>query len=152
MVTPPLSRIVTQADERRARHETLRDADRTAFARGLRNYRLFARLSQSKLAELAGFDHSYVSRLECGQRTPTREAVGLLADALSLDTEGREALMASAGYLEDHLKFADPTVQRLAWFLAREDVPSAAANRLRTIVAEYIALVDDLTTDERKTA
>ena len=42
------------------------------------------RISQSKLAERADFDHSYVSRLESGARMPTRDAVERLASALTL--------------------------------------------------------------------
>ena len=56
-------------------------------------------VSQSKLAERAGFDHSYVSRLESGARTPTRDAVDRLGEALSLDRIERDAMLASAGFL-----------------------------------------------------
>ena len=56
------------------------------------------RISQSKLAELAGFDHSYVSRLETGARNPTREAVEFLADALNLDQRERAELLVAAGF------------------------------------------------------
>ena len=51
------------------------------FGVTLKRFREARRVSQSKLAERAGFDHSYVSRLESSARTPTRDAVEQLAGA-----------------------------------------------------------------------
>ena len=59
-------------DLQQARGEQL---DMVTFAPLLREYRDRRRLSQSRLAEAAGFDHSYVSRLESGTRMPTRDAL-----------------------------------------------------------------------------
>jgi transcriptional regulator with XRE-family HTH domain len=55
-------------------------------------------LSQSKLAELACFDHSYVSRLESGARMPTRDAVERLAEALGVSDAERRDLLQHAGF------------------------------------------------------
>ena len=55
------------------------------------------RISQSKLAERADFDHSYVSRLESGARMPTRDAVERLASALTLSQSEEDGLLAAAG-------------------------------------------------------
>jgi transcriptional regulator with XRE-family HTH domain len=55
------------------------------FGKTLKHYREGRRVSQSKLAERAGLDHSYVSRLESGARTPTRDAVEQLSRALELN-------------------------------------------------------------------
>lgn len=73
----------------------------TTFPALLKHYRERARHSQSRLAELAGFDHSYISRLESGARTPTWEAVGKIADALKLDDADWQALLISAGFISD---------------------------------------------------
>lgn len=71
------------------------------FAETLWSFRWQRRLSQSKLARMAGFDHSYVSRMEAGTRIPTREAVLRLATALELERDDRIELMAAAGFLDD---------------------------------------------------
>lgn len=61
------------------------------------------RISQSKLADLAGFDHSFVSRLESGTRVPSRDAVMRLVAALRLPLEGNsaQALIRSAGFVTE---------------------------------------------------
>lgn len=73
----------------------------TPFGRELREQREALRFSQSKLAEHAGFDHSYVSRLESGARTPTRDAVDRLAEALGAGDAAKDRLLAAAGFLPD---------------------------------------------------
>ena len=62
----------------------------TEFGALLRSLRHRRGISQSKLAELAEFDHSHVSRLEAGTRMPTKEAVERLAFALSLPDGERD--------------------------------------------------------------
>ena len=74
---------------------------RTPFADLLAHYRTRVRLSQSRLAEAAGYDHSYVSRLETGARNPTRDNITAFARALALDPPERDRLLASAGFLPD---------------------------------------------------
>ena len=90
------------------------------------------RISQSKLAERADFDHSFVSRLENGNRQPTREAVGRLARALGLDDEDAAGLYAAAGFL--HRVDVDPLVRRLSTVLGDETVPPVVRQRVRTAV------------------
>ena len=75
-----------------------------SFALTLREMRDRVRLSQSRLAERAGFDHSYVSRLESGSRMPTREAVTKLAEAMHLSDGDRDALLASAGFMPGRIE------------------------------------------------
>lgn len=60
-------------------------------------------LSQSKLAERADFDHSYISRLESGARMPTRQAVDLIIKALEVGPDEANILRASAGFMPDDL-------------------------------------------------
>lgn len=69
------------------------------FAALLRDHRTAAGLSQSALARMAGFDHSYVSRLEDGTRAPSRETVDVLCFALGLSRAARNRLTLAAGHL-----------------------------------------------------
>jgi predicted ATPase/transcriptional regulator with XRE-family HTH domain len=64
-----------------------------SFAELLRAYRLRARLSQELLAERAQISLAAVGALERGtRRAPYRSTVALLADALALNADEREAL------------------------------------------------------------
>lgn len=78
--------------------------EKSPFAIRLMVHRYDRQLSQSRLAEASGFDHSYICRLENGSRWPSREAVHHIADALALDPAERDELLASARFLPD-----DPT-------------------------------------------
>lgn len=82
----------------------------TTFAAALRTARQAHRppLSQSKLAERAGFYHSYVSRLETGTRLPTREAVVELGAALDLDPDDFDRLLLAAGFAPKGMQKARP--------------------------------------------
>lgn len=75
------------------------DAERGRFGALLRELRMARHLSQSKLAERAGYDHSYCSRIEVGARTPSRDAVTQIAAALHASDADRDRLMATAGFL-----------------------------------------------------
>ena len=117
-----------------------RPADRGEFAAALKAAREVAGVSQSKLAERAGFDHSYVSRLESGARTPTREAVLQLADALGVDGAGRDGLLAAAGFLPrevNSLLTAEPEVTEVLDLLRNEAVPE----RFRSIMRAQLRLL-----------
>jgi len=69
------------------------------FGGMLRTMRERQGVSQSKLAERADFDHSYVSRLESGARMPARDAVDRLGEALTLERAQMDSLLAAAGFL-----------------------------------------------------
>lgn len=69
------------------------------FGWWLAHHRSVARLSQTQLAKKCGFDHSYVSRLESGSRTPTRDAVDRLVNELDLDLYDRTRFIAAAGFM-----------------------------------------------------
>ena len=67
------------------------------FGSLLRRYRLAAGLSQEALAERARVSAQGIGALERGdRRTPQRETLALLADALALTTEQRRSLEAAA--------------------------------------------------------
>ena len=68
------------------------------FPRLLREAREAKGVSQTRFASLAGYDHSYLSRLEDDKRQPTRDAVVNLAAALNLSTLERARLLFAAGF------------------------------------------------------
>lgn len=88
--------------------------------------------SQTKLAERAGIDGSYVSRLEAGGRAPTREAIERLTDALVLPVVDRERLLAVAGFRSE--AWDDPLLAQLVELLADPTVPPDVAADVRTLV------------------
>jgi transcriptional regulator with XRE-family HTH domain len=107
------------------------------FGRALRAARLGAGLSQPALAELAGYDHSFVSRLEHGGRRPSRAAVGFLSTALGLDAPGRDALLAAAGFLPDDpesLLAGEPEVADLMALLRDPALPGGYRDGLRRLL------------------
>lgn len=63
------------------------------FSQRLKSHRIERGLRQSELAELVGYEQSYVSALEMGIKgPPTEEFVGQLINALKLSSEEQEAL------------------------------------------------------------
>jgi transcriptional regulator with XRE-family HTH domain len=74
-----------------------------SFGNLLREYMKEYAISQLKLAEDTGYDHSFISRLWSGQRKPTRENVERIIPALRLPPPKRDALQAAAGLLPDTL-------------------------------------------------
>lgn len=107
------------------------------FPQLLKHFREAGRLSQSRLAEVAGFDHSYVSRLESGNRTPTREAVVKLGEALGLAPEQRDTLLASAGYMPDRLESllaGEPVLTEVLRLLQSREIPEPVRSNLRQML------------------
>jgi transcriptional regulator with XRE-family HTH domain len=112
-----------------------------SFAEALRESRERQRLSQSRLAAAAGFDHSYVSRLESGSRTPTRDAVTKLGQALSLDDIETDALLAAAGFMPariENLLAAEPVVGEVLGILQNGGVPEDVREDLRAAISLLI--------------
>jgi transcriptional regulator with XRE-family HTH domain len=107
------------------------------FARLLKRFREEVRISQSRLAEASQFDHSYVSRLESGNRAPTREAVNKLADALRLDPGQRDSLLAAAGFMPQRVEslFADePVLSDVFSLLHSDEVPEPVRMNVRQML------------------
>ncbi len=71
----------------------------STFGMTLTAFRKREKLSQPKLAILVGCDHSYISRMELGQRHPSPEMVGKLAEALWLSDADAETIFRAAGYI-----------------------------------------------------
>ena len=94
-------------------------------------------VSQSKLAERADFDHSYVSRLESGARMPTREAVDRLGHALNLEQQQLDSMLAAAGFLPrdvSSLLSAEPVIGEVLDLLQDEAVPSEYRDSMRQML------------------
>lgn len=107
------------------------------FGVTLKRFREARRVSQSKLAERAGFDHSYVSRLESGARTPTRDAVDQLASALELEQVNQDELLASAGFLPreiSSLLSGEPEITEVLGLLQNNSVPEAYRDSMRQVL------------------
>jgi len=122
-------------DLQQARGEKL---DMVAFAALLREYRDRRRLSQSRLAGAAGFDHSYVSRLESGTRMPTRDAVAKLAEAMGLEEGDRDALLASAGFMPgriENLFASEPVLSEVLGLLQDRAVPADVRDDVRHMIS-----------------
>jgi transcriptional regulator with XRE-family HTH domain len=117
------------------------------FGSTLKKFREARRVSQSKLAERAGFDHSYVSRLESGARTPTRDAVQQLSQALELERVQQDELLASAGFLPrevSSLLSGEPEITEVLGLLQNNQVPEAYRESMRQVlrlIAEQARLV-----------
>lgn len=108
--------------------------DPKQYAALLREFRDRRRWSQSRLAEEAGFDASYVSRMEAGVRLPTREAVILLSDAMRLTETDRDALLSVAGYMPgdiNSLYASEPVIGELATFLGDRSIPADIRDDVR---------------------
>ena len=107
------------------------------FATALRQARESAGLSQSRLAAFAGYDHSYVSRLESDSRAPTRDAVLSLANAMGLPDVERDQLLASAGFLPmrvENLLAGEPVVSEVFAVLNDGSLPGDVQEDLRSAI------------------
>jgi transcriptional regulator with XRE-family HTH domain len=103
----------------------------------LKGFRERRNVSQSKLAERAAFDHSYVSRLESGARMPTRDAVDRLGEAMGLTQVELDALLAAAGFLPrdvTSLLSNEPVIGEVLDLLQDEAVPSEYRESMRQVL------------------
>jgi transcriptional regulator with XRE-family HTH domain len=109
----------------------------TEFGQLLKTLRERRGVSQSKLAERAEFDHSYVSRLEGGARMPTRDAVDRLGLAMELSDGERDVLLAAAGFLpRDFARILsnEPVLGEVFYLLSDEQVPSEYRENMRQVL------------------
>lgn len=68
------------------------------FGAMLSMYREQCNFSVHELARMVGCDSSYISRLQAGQRMPSRRIVLRCAQALGLNTIETNSLLIAAGY------------------------------------------------------
>lgn len=99
--------------------------------RGARNW------SKADLAKRAGVDPSTITRLEQGARTPERDTILQLADAMALPMTDRDRLLAAAGYRSD--TWDDPDLIEIATLLADPGLPHAVRNDIRTMLRVAIS-------------
>lgn len=83
------------------------DGSADRFGLELRYWRERQALSQSRLADLIGYSHGAISRLESGSRAPSRASALVLADALCIAGVDRLRFLSLAGVIEYPL---DPDV------------------------------------------
>ena len=78
-----------------------------------------------------------MSRLESGQRSPTREAIGKLARGLDLPAEQKDRLLIAAGFFPEQPENAladEPAVTRIYGILRDEQTPSRCATNIRALL------------------
>jgi transcriptional regulator with XRE-family HTH domain len=117
--------------------------DGVEFRRLLKQHREARRWSQERLAHEAEMDHSLVSRLESGQRSPTREAVGKLARGLDLSVEQKDQLLIAAGYFPEQVEnvlIEEPTVRAIYTFLRDEETPQPVRDNLRQVLSGLVEI------------
>jgi transcriptional regulator with XRE-family HTH domain len=127
MATPALTestRALFRAEMAAPRPNPDADPALADFRALVKAHRDARRWSQERLAFEAEMDHSLVSRIESGQRNPTRDAIGKLARGLELDRERTEALHLAAGLLPGTIDAGD---LRAAVALVREVSPAELA-------------------------
>ena len=119
-----------QRQERRGRH--LPDG----FGPALRLLREERGLIRKRLAELAEIDPSTITRLEHGERGPSREAVDRLARALRATPEEHNHLLAASGFLTEEAAalLDEPDLIRLSGVLADSSLTAEDRRTLLTYV------------------
>lgn len=125
-----------------------RRAAAPGFGTTLQHLRKQEGLSQAELSRRARLDPSYLSRLEAGDRTPSRDAVRTIAHALRLTRNDRSDLYAAAGFLPDSLADVlrhEPALASALTVLEREDVPETAKEIVRQQIAGTVAMVEAMT-------
>ena len=103
----------------------------------LKRHREARRWSQERLASESEMDHSLVSRLESGQRSPTREAIAKLARGLDLPTEQKDRLLIAAGFFPEQPENAladEPAVTRIYRILRDEQTPQPVRDNIRALL------------------
>jgi transcriptional regulator with XRE-family HTH domain len=119
------------------------DAPATRYGALLRGFRARRGLSLRAVGRAAGLHPQELSRSEAGRRRPADEGELLtLADALGLDPEERDELLAAAGaWPGDYLVLGpdDPTLRAVARVLASPSVPDALRAQFRATVDRLAA-------------
>ena len=114
------------------------------FAAVLAELRTGRGLSQSRLAHEAGFDHSYISRLEAGKREPSRETVLVLAEVMGLANVDLDRLLVAAGFrpTDDSNLFADePAIAEAVRLLRDPRLPDTMRANFRQMMALLVKQV-----------
>jgi transcriptional regulator with XRE-family HTH domain len=107
------------------------------FARLLERLRDERGWTKADLAKRSSLDPSSITRFEQGTRSPDRETVIQLANAMALPVVERDRLLASAGYRSD--VWDDPRLVELSHILADRDLPDDVRDQVRSVLDMAIA-------------
>lgn len=109
------------------------------FPEQLHYLRLKYGKSQIAVADGAGYDKSFISRLESGERDPKRETILLLAESLGLSPDDTDKLLLSAGFMpvQATALLANPVLARLDDLMSTttEDKKVLAQNMITDLIA-----------------
>jgi transcriptional regulator with XRE-family HTH domain len=108
-----------------------------SFAELLQRLRRERGWTKADLAKRAHFDPSSITRFEQGARTPERDTVIQIANAMALPVSDRDRLLASAGFRSE--LWDDPLLVELAQILGDTRMSAAAKNEVRTVLRMAIA-------------
>jgi transcriptional regulator with XRE-family HTH domain len=113
--------------------------NRPEFAKMLEGFRVEKKFSMNELARRIDLNHSYISRLESGERNPARETINKLSDALGLTARQHDEFMDAAGFVSKRGFDSDAaqTVVALKSFLENPNIPA----NLRSIVLESVSML-----------
>jgi transcriptional regulator with XRE-family HTH domain len=106
------------------------------FSHELYALRMRYKVRQSDLADLLGYEQSYISAVESGLRSPpTREFVDALVSKLELPIEDEAKIRRAAKASERKLILDTDTSAEIFWLLAelREALPNLDADRVTLI-------------------
>lgn len=108
------------------------------FGPKLKGYRERAGMSQNALARAAELNPASINRLESGERSPSNRAlVEKICEALGLNGQDRDALLASAGHLPgaySQISLMDPTLLLVAETLGNSGLPEGDIKELRSVL------------------
>ncbi len=111
----------------------------TPFGAALKRLKVNRGYTNSELARRAGIDQSYVSRIQYGDRQPSRGVVVDIAAALGCDEAELQSLLVSAGYAPADGLTIDADLLALNEALASDDLPDAWKDAMRDSVRSLLA-------------
>lgn len=126
---------------------------RSSLQAALRTIR--GQLSQSEVARRSGLSHSYVSRLENGERTPTRDALLAIARACAATDRETDWLLMAGGFMPTEraaLLSDEPRLAEIYATLDGDDVPDHIRQAIRVQLAAIVAQVEVLMRGSRRAA
>lgn len=119
-----------------------------SFGQLLKQHRLQRGLTQTELSRAIGVTPSYITRLEYGERHPSRRVVLALAKALALPPAERDQLLASALHLPEGslerlveaggVNLTHPVIQAVTTALQDPTLNHTQREILATEVTSYI--------------
>lgn len=114
----------------------------TAFGTALKDVLTTHRLSQSRAAVMAEYDHSYVSRLVSGARMPTREFIDCLANNCNFSEDEWNRLLLAAGFTPTWggAALIDPELRDAAAALNDPAIPQRDRDSLRLQISAMVAI------------